>query len=74
MDYKLTEPTLRKPLGVLLMLLIIAVWLAVVLIAAPFVLMLVWPLQALLFAIAGVAWIFPLKPLLRWMETGAWRE
>jgi Protein of unknown function (DUF2842) len=74
MDYKLTEPTLRKPLGILLMLLIITAWLAVILIAAPFVLTLAWPLQALLFAIAGVAWIFPLKPLLRWMETGAWRE
>jgi len=34
-----------------------------------------WPvlLQGLFYLIAGVAWILPLKPLLRWMETGRFR-
>ena len=31
-----------------------------------------WPIlvQALFYLVAGIVWIFPLKPLLRWMETG----
>ena len=32
-----------------------------------------WPIEAIFYVIAGVAWIAPLKPLLRWMETGKWR-
>ena len=27
-------------------------------------------LQALFYLVAGLVWILPLKPLLRWMETG----
>jgi hypothetical protein len=30
-------------------------------------------LQTVVYLIAGVAWIAPLKPLLRWMETGEFR-
>ena len=70
----MNEPTLRKPIGILLMLAIIGIWLAIVLSATPLVLTLAWPVQAIFFAIAGLSWIAPLKPLLRWMETGAWRE
>jgi hypothetical protein len=29
-------------------------------------------LQTLLYLVLGVIWIAPLKPLLRWMETGRW--
>ena len=34
-----------------------------------------WPvaLQAAFYLVIGVAWIAPLKPLLRWMETGRLR-
>ena len=32
-----------------------------------------WPFHALYFLIAGIGWVMPLKPLLRWMETGRWR-
>jgi hypothetical protein len=32
-----------------------------------------WPLEALFYLVAGIAWVLPLKPLLRWMETGTWR-
>ena len=32
-----------------------------------------WAPTALFFVVGGVAWIAPLKPLLRWMETGRWR-
>jgi hypothetical protein len=34
-----------------------------------------WPVlvQGLFYLAAGIAWIAPLKPLLRWMETGRFR-
>ena len=34
-----------------------------------------WPVlgQALFYLVIGVVWIAPLKPLLRWMETGRFR-
>lgn len=33
-----------------------------------------WPLKALFFVVAGIVWILPLKPLLKLMELGRWRE
>lgn len=35
-----------------------------------------WPVlvQMLFYLVIGVAWILPLKPLLRWMETGRFRS
>ena len=67
------EPSWRKPAGVLLMLGLIAAWAVMVLVVSPSVLKMHWTLQALFFLVAGVAWIVPLKPLLRWMETGRFR-
>jgi len=34
-----------------------------------------WPVlvQALFYLVIGIAWIAPMKPLLRWMETGRFR-
>lgn len=34
-----------------------------------------WPVlgQALFYATVGIAWIAPLKPLIRWMQTGRFR-
>ena len=33
-----------------------------------------WPVQLVFYLVAGLAWIAPLKPVLRWMETGRWRD
>lgn len=61
----MNEPSLRKPLGVLAILAWIALW-AVLAVTLP------RPendwLQILWFGALGVAWIAPLKPVLRWME------
>lgn len=62
------SPSWRKPTGVLLILLLIACWAAIVASAADRITCLPWPAQAILFAVAGIVWIAPLKPLLRWME------
>ncbi len=68
------EPSWRKPAGMALILLYIAVWAGLVLAASP--LIGTWPIavQSGAYLLAGIIWIFPLRPLLLWMETGKWRE
>ena len=68
------KPSSRKPAGVGLILLLIAVWAVLVATIAGRLPPMPWPLEALFYVIAGIAWIAPLKPLLRWMETGKWSK
>ena len=68
------KPTWRKPAGVGLILLIILIWAVLITSASPLVANAGWPVQTLFYVVAGIAWILPLKPLLRWMELGKWRE
>jgi membrane protein implicated in regulation of membrane protease activity len=74
MPAPLEQPSWRKPVGVLLILALIAAWAIIMLIFTPIIVALAWPLQALFFAIFGIAWIVPLKPLLRWMERSRERD
>lgn len=67
-------PSWRKPAGILLILLMVAVWAFLVVTVAEALPDLPWPVEALFFVAAGIVWILPLKPLLRWMETGRWRK
>ena len=55
-----------------LIILLILFWAALVGSAAPWVGR--WPVlvQAPFYLVMGIAWIIPLKPLLRWTETGRW--
>ena len=64
------RPSWRKPAGIFAILALIAVWAAAIASLAGTVGK--WPIlvQALFYLVAGIAWVFPLKPLLRWMETG----
>ena len=71
---KTQQPTWRKPAGIFLILLLIAAWAAVVATVAELLPPLPWPVEALFFVAAGIVWILPLKPLLRWMELGRWRD
>jgi hypothetical protein len=34
-----------------------------------------WPgiVQLVVYVVAGIVWIFPMRPVLTWMETGRWR-
>ncbi|HEX8262183.1 MAG TPA: DUF2842 domain-containing protein [Allosphingosinicella sp.] len=68
------RPSWRKPAGIFLILLLIAAWGFAVVTLAEALPSLPWPLKALFFIAAGLVWIVPLKPLLRWMELGRWRE
>lgn len=68
------KPTWRKPAGMGLVLLLILFWAGLVGSQAERIARLPWPLQAIVYCVAGLIWIAPLKPLLFWMEHGRWRR
>ena len=71
------KPSWRKPAGIFLILLLIAIWAWIVATVADWLPALPWPLLAFYYVAAGIVWILPLKPLLRWIELGSarkWRE
>lgn len=67
------QPSARKLVGIALILLLIGAWAAFVAhlarVVGP------WPIlvQAPFYLVMGLAWIIPLKPLVRWMQTGSFR-
>jgi predicted membrane channel-forming protein YqfA (hemolysin III family) len=67
------QPSARKMAGIALILLLIVMWAAFVASLARVVG--AWPiiLQTPFYLVMGIAWIIPLKPLLRWIETGSFR-
>lgn len=69
----MTEPAPRKLAGIMLILAVIGLWAAFVASLAPLVGK--WPVlvQAPYYLFMGVAWVIPLKPLIRWTETGSFR-
>ena len=68
------DPSWRKGAGIAAILLLILFW--AVLIATFASTVGRWPIfvQALFYLVVGIAWIAPLKPLLRWSQTGRWRN
>lgn len=68
------QPSWRKPAGIFAILALIAGWAAIIVSLSATVGQ--WPIlaQALFYLIAGIIWILPLKPLLRWMETGHFKD
>jgi predicted membrane channel-forming protein YqfA (hemolysin III family) len=70
----MAEPTSRTLTGVALILLLIAVWAAFVASLAQLVGR--WPIlvQAPFYLVMGIVWIIPLKPLVRWIQTGSFRN
>ena len=67
------EPSWRKPAGMGLILLIIAGWAALVVTALEWFGPLPAAVSLIIYAVAGIVWILPLRPILVWMETGRWR-
>ena len=67
------QPSARKLAGITLIGAIILVWAAFVASLAPFVGK--WPVlvQAPYYLGVGVVWAIPLKPLVRWIQTGSFR-
>ena len=70
----MAEPSSRTLVGIGLILLLIGVWAAFVASLAQVVGQ--WPIlvQAPFYLIMGIAWIIPLKPLVRWIQAGSMRD
>jgi predicted membrane channel-forming protein YqfA (hemolysin III family) len=68
------QPSSRTLIGIALILLLIGVWAAFVASMAQVVG--AWPIliQAPFYLVMGIAWIIPLKPLVRWIQTGSFRN
>jgi predicted membrane channel-forming protein YqfA (hemolysin III family) len=62
----------RKLVGIVAILSFIVLWAVLVASLARFVGR--WPIlvQAPFYLVMGLIWIFPLKPLIRWSQTGVW--
>lgn len=67
------EPTWRQPVGIGLILLLIIGWAVLIVSVAPLLDPLPRWVQIFYYLFGGLVWIAPLRPLLRWMETGRWR-
>lgn len=68
------QPSWRKPVGIFAILIFIGLWAALVLSQVDQISALPWYVQTVIYLVMGIIWILPLGPLLRWMETGKWRE
>jgi hypothetical protein len=68
------KPTWRKPFGMFLILAMIIFWSWVIASFSAEIGRLHVILQIAVFAVTGILWIAPLKPLLLWMDQGKWRE
>lgn len=62
------KPSWRKPAGALLIVALIIVWTAAVASLSGPIGRLPTLVQAIVYLVAGVVWILPLRPLLVWME------
>ena len=69
----MASPLPHKFVGIALILLLIVLWAAFVASLARIVGR--WPIlvQAPFYLVMGIIWIIPLKPLVRWIETGSFR-
>ena len=70
----MNEPSWRRPAGIFAILLLIVFWAVLIATFAGSIGRLPVLVQALFYLIVGIAWIAPLKPLLRWSQTGQWRQ
>lgn len=68
------QPSLRKLVTILLILLLISIWAGLVATFSPWVGQLPVLVQAAFYLVVGIAWILPLRPLIRWSQTGSFRD
>lgn len=66
-------PSWRKPIGVIGIILYIIIYALVIAVLSDWLQGLPRLIELLVYAVAGLAWIVPLKPFLLWMNTGLWR-
>ena len=66
------EPSWRKPVGVIALLIYLMLYAALVASFATALSNLPQWLMVIAYLVAGLAWVLPLKPLFIWMNTGRW--
>jgi hypothetical protein len=66
------SPSWRKPVGAFVIIGLIVLW--AVLVASLSGWVGDWPVlvQGVFYLVTGLIWIAPLRPLIRWIETGRW--
>ena len=66
------KPTLRIPLGILMLLIVLGLYALAVAWASQWIERLPMLAQALVYLVLGTVWLLPLRRFLIWMETGRW--
>jgi hypothetical protein len=67
------DPAARSVIGIFAVLVLIVAWAVIVASFSVEIGQLWLPLQLLIYLFAGLAWIFPAMPIMRWTVTGRWR-
>ena len=67
------KPTLRIPLGILALLVVLGLYALVVVWASQWIERLPMLAQAVVYLVLGIVWLLSLRRFLIWMETGRWR-
>ena len=73
MNSKGPSPSWRKPAGMLAIMALITVWAFLIVSLSGYIGQIHILAQGLVYLIAGIVWIAPLRPLMIWMETGSFR-
>ncbi len=68
------KPKIRKPLGVLFIILLICLYAAAIMSVAGPIQRLPALAQAPIWLVLGIVWIVPIRPLVRWIEIGRFRK
>jgi hypothetical protein len=68
------DPPARSVIGIFAVLALIAGWAILVASFSAEIARLWGPLQLLIYLAAGIAWVFPAMPIMRWIATGRWRR
>lgn len=68
------QPSWRKPVGMILILFLILLWCGIAVTLIDYLSGLNFWLQLPAYVILGIGWIFPIRPLLTWMNKGALRH
>lgn len=67
------QPSWRKPVGAIAIIATAFFWAFLIASFSKQLGALPVLIQLPIYLVTGIAWIYPLKPLLQWMETGRWR-
>jgi hypothetical protein len=68
------QPSFRRLCAIGAILLLILIWAGLVASLSPWVGRLPILVQGLFYLVMGLAWIAPLRPLIRWSQTGSFRD